>query len=511
MKKNNTKVLIIFLIFFILVLFQHHFMWLYHDDYGYASLSYVGNVYKTSFLGYKTNLIDILNFCKYHYMNWGGRILYFFIECIMLRFGMHLFRIVQSLVITGIFFYIYKIVSCIVKKEDWKIAVMSVSLYGLFEILLFRNGIFWITASVLYLFPFLPFFMYIYYFVLKYKKKHSVGDYIISCLLVLFAAFSQEQISAMVVAFIFMYGIYMYLTNHKRIDFQIIINFVFSLLGFAILMLSPGSKARMSMTPEFYDLSLFEKLKVNIPSILFNNFGGYTRMFSLLFLAVGVYFAFSNYRNKKNCLNISALVSNGTVFIFSVLKYDVYFSWLYNYKSIGWFKIIAMIVIFINLALLAYSIIYYFIKENNFIIPILFIASLGSQAVMLMAPYFSLRCAMVMQFIDFIIILYALSKLLMKNNKQLFIIPLVVVCLFNYSEITYGYYKNDANNRYNHEKLLEVRDKIKNGELIDRVVLKKMINIAYANDEPYEENRSYIKTYMRAYYQLPEDFIIDYE
>lgn len=57
---KNNKILTIFVIFFLFVLFQHHFMWLYHDDYGYASLSYVGNVFKNNNAGYHTSINDIL-------------------------------------------------------------------------------------------------------------------------------------------------------------------------------------------------------------------------------------------------------------------------------------------------------------------------------------------------------------------------------------------------------------------------------------------------------------------
>ena len=515
MKKNNKKVLIVFAIFFVLVLFQHHFMWLYHDDYGYASLSYIGDVYKSSYAGYHTNLIDIIRFCSFHYNNWGGRVLYFFIECIMLRFGMHVFRIVQSIVITGIFYYIYKIVSSIIKKDDYRLAILCVSLYGMFEILLFRDGIFWITASVLYIFPLLPFFMYVYHYVVKQKKMNRIIDIILSSTLLLFATFSQEQISAMVVAFVFMILVYKYIEAKKKINWAYVVNFVFALIGFGILMLSPGSRLRMGTTPEFYNMSLFEKLDVNIPSVIIHNFGIYTRVFTLVFFAIGLYLTYINVKNSKNkntkVLNSIALISNGLILFFSIIKPESYFSWVYNYKTMTWFKTIALWLIVIQLALFAYSVILYFVKEKNYLLPILFISSLGTHAVMLMAPYYSLRCSMVMQFVDFIIILYVLSKVFMGKNKYILIIPFVIICLFNYVEITYGYYRNNAINQYNHDVLIDARDRIKNGEKIDRVVLIKMKDIAYANNEPYEINREYIKNYMRIYYQLPEDFIIDYK
>ena len=41
---KKKRVLLIFLIFFLLLLLQYQFLYLYHDDYGYASLSYAVDI-----------------------------------------------------------------------------------------------------------------------------------------------------------------------------------------------------------------------------------------------------------------------------------------------------------------------------------------------------------------------------------------------------------------------------------------------------------------------------------
>ena len=72
---KQHRVAVIFTLFFLLVLLQHQFMWLHHDDYAYASLSYVdiGNV------GNQYGISEIFQFLITHYMNWGGRVLCFFV------------------------------------------------------------------------------------------------------------------------------------------------------------------------------------------------------------------------------------------------------------------------------------------------------------------------------------------------------------------------------------------------------------------------------------------------
>ena len=156
---KKYKIPLIFGIFFLLVLFQHQFLHLYHDDYGYASLSYAYTLEGAN--GHSNNLAQILQFLIGHYNVWGGRILFFFIECILLNLSLPLFRIVQSIIITLIFYFIYKITYNIIKKHKTKIALLSCACYGLIQFQTFKSGIFWVTASVLYVFPVLFMFLFI--------------------------------------------------------------------------------------------------------------------------------------------------------------------------------------------------------------------------------------------------------------------------------------------------------------------------------------------------------------
>ena len=142
-------------------------------------------------------------------------------------------------------------------------AIFIALLYGTFQIMLFRGSIFWITASILYVFPILPFLMFIYHYILNDNKNHIVIYYILCGLLVFLASFSQEQISAMVVGYIAM--------------------LIVSLIGFAILMLAPGNSIRMlhPTSVSFYSLGLIDKIKLNLPQIILNNFSNHSLSISL--------------------------------------------------------------------------------------------------------------------------------------------------------------------------------------------------------------------------------------
>ena len=512
LKKENKKVLIVFLVFFIVLCFQNHFMWLYHDDYGYAALSYTGDIFKLHNNGFNTSLVDLYNFCIYHYNNWGGRVLYFFFEGIIMHFGIHGFRLFQSVTFTLLFYYIYKIVSFIIKKDDYKLAIFIASLYGIFELELIRDGVLWFTASILYIIPLLPFLIFIYRYVLKEKNK-SIKDIIIAFLLVFLASFSQEQVSAMVVAFIILYNLDKIIKN-KKFELKEIPVIISSLIGFVILLLCPGNKVRMGGSNEFYQLSIFARLAKSIPDALMSNFGGDTRIFTFLFMTSIAFLAFENINNKKNKkfnkLNIMSFISTVLIMIVSVFNSSGYFRYLLYMSESLIYKAIVFLIITIQLLLIVYTIILYFYRKKEINIIRIFIASLGSQVVMLIAPYFPLRCVLMFEIMSFLIIGYAAYEFY-KKHGYIFIIPIIIALSINYLSITYGYIKNNDANAYNYKTLMNVSKRIEQGENISSVTLKKLNDDRYASCMPYEENHEYIYKYMKPYFKLPEDFVIEYK
>lgn len=100
--KDIILVIAIFIIFAIFLIFQHQFLYLYHDDYGYASLSYIGgapeNIHGTNF-----TFSDIINFLQKHYMNWGRKSIIIFCRSCWLT----LFRIKWISHLTSNYYFRY--------------------------------------------------------------------------------------------------------------------------------------------------------------------------------------------------------------------------------------------------------------------------------------------------------------------------------------------------------------------------------------------------------------------
>ena len=81
----------------------------------------------------------------------------------------------------------------------------------------------------------------------------------------------------------------------------------------------------------------------------------------------------------------------------------------------------------------------------------------------------------------------------------------------NYAIIVKGYYKNNFINQYNDEQLQIASQRIKSGETIDNIKLKKLIDSTYGGDMPYYENCEYILTWIKNYYSILQEVVIIYE
>ena len=507
----NHKIALIFLLFFGLVFLQHQYLWLYQDDYGYASLSYAYNV--TSVIGHKFSLLQLFDFLIGHYKCWGGRVLYFFIECSSLRIGLPFFRLLQSLFITGIFYFIYKIIIKIVKKEDWKIALASCLCYGMIEIMTFRDGIFWISASVLYLLPLLPLFAFIYFY--TFNRKQTVFYNIMVSLLVFLASFSQEQIGTMTISYIILLTIFEYYQSRK-VDCQNLMMVFASLIGFAILMLAPGNIARMNdvSSAGFYNLSFLEKIVRNMPYIISTNFGIYTRIFCIFFFSSVCYVCLKNIKYKEGIafFNYLAMISNFGILAITLYKEIGYFDFLtYLNNSKIWHYFILGIMC-LQLLLVLYSLTLYIYKKSYSLL-LLFYASIISQGVMLMAPSFGFRAVLPFEFVIFLFELLVYSDIIleMQNNKKKLPITEGILCIVA-SIITYGYYQNNKYHAENDKILRKVSEDIEKGTVTySKIKLHKVKNSLYTGEMPYFEAYSYIKSWIYQYYNIPNTIEITYE
>lgn len=534
--KNNKKIIIIllFLMFFVFLIYQHQGLYLYFDDYGYASLSYAYNVEQVKGLNY--NLTEILQFAKGHYEVWGGRVLFLTIEIIILRYlGLQGFRIIQSLVILGIYACIYLILKNICNKnnDSIKLALLSIISYGIIEIAAFRAGVFWITASVLYIFPVFTMLMYIYMYIRykdnknnisnknenidsnkeKYKYKNRIINIlyiIVMGILVFFTTFSQEQVATAGITIVLINTIYN-IVKTKKLDKTDLILFICAIIGFGVLMLAPGNEVRKTnpLNNGFYQLSFVSRTLEQYKQIVINNFNESTKIFTLFFLVATLYCTYRNEKEKKglSIINHISCLSMIIIFFFTILQPEGYFINLLKEREFHIYEYACILLSIIQLALIIYTYtVYCWNNKNIYLVAILY-GSIISQMCMLVAPYFPTRSILMFEILMGLLMIKVLKDIEF-NNKLMFYyiaIPCVFVCCLNIYNITKGYHKNIEINKYNDTMLQDA----KNNDL-QTVTLKKLYNDNYGYVQLYHGIQM-VKTYMCEYYDLPTDIEIDYQ
>lgn len=522
LNKKNYIIIFLFVLFLLFLIYQHQGLYLYFDDYGYASLSYAYNMENVKGLEY--NIGDIMQFAQGHYNVWGGRMLFLTLEIVSIHYlGLQGFRIIQSIIILGIAVLTYLILKNIFKLKEGsiKLAILSIVSYGVIEIVIFRSGIFWISASVLYIFP-IAFFLLFLYLYMKYKeninfKNKTVKNiYILAMAISIFAAtFSQEQIAIAAVALIGILTIYNNTKNKETSKIDIAMC-VIALVGFTILMIAPGNEAR-KLSPSsggFYDRPFIERTIDDYKAIVTKNFNGATRIFSLLFLGATAYCSFKNEKEKKGMkwLNHISCISIAIIVGFSFIYPNGYFEKLLQ-ESPSIIKTYATVAVSaVQVILMFYSLtVYLWDKKHIYLVAILF-AGIISQAAMLVAPGFPERSAVIFEILMNVLMIKILTDIGLENKQVYYYlaIPIVIICCLNSYHITKGYHLNIEVNKYNDAKLLETKQKIEQGEKIEKITLKKLKDDRFGYDQLYQ-GILMVKTYICEYYDLPSEIEIQYE
>ena len=501
-KNENIIIFFEFITIFLLLFFVHNLIGLYYDDYGNASLSYgsiIDGVEGTNF-----NIGHIFKWIANTYMNWGGRVLYASTILIpLLKGGSTVYMLLQSIIITIILYLSYKIIlNYNIKIKDKKIFIPIILfiLYCLIDIAIHRGGTYWASASILYVWPMLPFLLSIYlYQKLKNKikekntKKWKI-NFIILMLMIFIATFSQEQIGIAVIIFYVVYIFFDHLKEIKKylkLDLFVLIN---SIISYAILFFAPGNMSRLATNSDFSNLSFFEKIEQNMPIILKILFSNEMFIFVLILSMVLIISLFNNIKKNKYLL-IPIITQIIFVIIHFLNIYEVIEIPFYPHLMI--FRIIYLINLLINLFI-------YSIYNKKMTIIAFGLSAAGSVFCLLMSPTIVYRSYIPLLLLLFIIIILIYIDCFNKNklcNKILIIIFIPLVCfgMKNYYKIYSGYKMNYAMIKYN-----EIVLKNYGGQ--NTINLYKLYDDTYGISMPYNkiEGNLSSESWMKEYYNIPD-------
>ena len=467
--KKKDIFLIVSFLFFLFLIVQHQAVFMYHDDYGYACLTYG---YEGNAHGMHWNLMDLLRFMNWHYFNWGGRVFYFSFFTIALKLGENFIQIFQATIIFLINIAIYK--SC--KRHDYDLPAMIVIFFAWFSISISAiiDGVFWYTASAIYVWPFAAFFYSVFFLKSKkIKRRYSIaGGILLFC-----AGFSQEQVAF----FVIVYSLCKIVEAFVIKDKKSILIYLCGILGSIVLLAAPGNWLRAGDNQDFYNLSIIQKLFTNVPKIFSANFnqdaGARVVMYVVLLCVLGKVLL------KKWWIVLTDCILGG-LFLYGV------------HKNILFLEGIFVICLVAEIA-------FYLIKTKKFDCLYIFLGAMATQAMLVVSPVVAPRTC-----IPFYIPMGYVAAVILVDSFDDGIIVKTAIAVFgiisvvNVCSVTKGYYSNYDEYTYDRKVLEAASQDIKDGKDVQEIELKKLENDRYSGGMPYTID--YIKYWMKDYYEMPQ-------
>lgn len=511
--------LIPFAILFIVLLILFHYIYLYHDDFAYASLGYA----RENFTPEKSSgniLYDVLSAMHFHYINWGGRVVFFFFLSFLFQMNLTVIQIFCPLVITLIMYSIYRFS----KMESGNFHALIIPLFACILYLSIGQGtlkdsIHWITAFSEYLLPFLFFFIaVIIHQSAKYESGIATGrkTWHFPVMIICFAlsAVSHEQISIVTVAYCAICLFTTILRGSKEERTWDIAFLLISVGGLVFLLAAPGNFVRMQYEMQVHNtqnIPLIKKAAIQTMRIVVKNISPRLYVFLIPFILMQVYASFRLLKEKAGikALNIAGIIY---YFITLILLCPLYLLIIKNDSSFNignplHVSIVTAFLVFFILSL--YTTVFFLVRKGKQASAILYICALLSQAAMIASPIMAARNQVIFLFLLFPVLCVFLSDITLSspNFRTAAIIAVIVMGVYssiNMFDITSGYHRNGAANRYNDHVMRQSANDLKTGKKINRIVLRKIPDLKYAEKMPYEEPRfDYINTMMKSYYHIP--------
>lgn len=526
-KKKIIKMLIsaaatvlVFALFFVFLIKQNSMVYLAHDDFGYATLSYV---YKEEGIeGQNFDLEQLTHYLTGHYNRWGGRILSFAQEIILLQKGTDYMRAYNAISVAAIFILILCLAQRGKKSKFLPLsALFTVALFGILGREATMRGMYWYTASILYTVPVMYIFagtllLYVTAFG-QAEKNFSLSKILMipfCTVLFFFGAFSMEQVgiaAVMIAAAMCIYSCF----KHRN-PLMLIYTappLLASVLGYHILLMSSGNNMRKKMYEEYYSQSFLGQMLTGGRNIAETVFRRGNIAFVVLIAVVTLLCAYALIKKRKKNVfykvlgGITALGAAFSVIIAAAEKYSG------TVDALLWVYLVFM-ALTVSLWLFSSK------SVGDFVIWCVFFGGLVSQAACLIAPVYFDSCFIVF-FMSFAVVTVRMfAEVFDIFNKKIAVGTVCAACAvcvtaggIQSAKIYNGFKSNVRVQEYNEAMLRYAGELYASGQALDEIPLMRLKNETYTSSTmPYD--RELIKDWMKIYYSLPanltyEDFVYE--
>jgi len=466
------------------LLAQHQLVFPYHDDWGYAVLSYTTE--QTGISGQMFTLADVISFVADEYKSWSGRVAAFFFQINLFKLGLDYVRVYQVSSILAIL--LFSLLIAANKRSNILLFVLPPLLYLAMPSYTLVGGVYWFSAAAGYMWG-LPFLLCGAYLI-----KRNDGLNLGSVLLLSVSALFHELIAVVSVSFVltYMFLCHVSLKRSKELYRNATLS-VPVLLFAAVAILAPGNFRRKSVSSYQSE---------NIGDIVLTNF----QSMADFWLKSGIAFTL--------VLVASLVVLSLDEKSFRQSKWRV--------KVEYWYLVALALVLVLLVALDQYlfiapalfTVAFGFVlfrfcagSSTGVVVFSLFVGSVASLVPLLFSPGVPGRALIPYYFLLFSPIVFSYSRV---DNLQKFVVAglgvfvAVTIGLLNVFNIYDGYKRNYQVNVVNDSKLTALSFDIRNGlPATQSVILYKLPAPTFAETMPYE--RPLIEKWIKKYYEIPSD------
>lgn len=286
----------IYLFFYFLIAFAFHLIFAqpFNDDF---------------FFQEKAASTTLFDFLKERYATWTSRLLIETVLFLLFRTNLIFWKFFDSLILTGIIYYIIKLS---IPEQNKNLAFTAI-LYFLLVPLKMFNSAGWVTTTLTYTWPFLTFMPFLLISkALIERRKVNCALKVISILLLFFAVNKEEILALCIGCSIFLFIVY----SHKgKIEKKDVVFFtaalLISLFSLIFIITCPGNKERTIVSireyfPNWKNISFVQKCHMGFLSIFSYFFG--IREINFLLIPLLCVMTFKAYKKQNSKDFITTIV-----------------------------------------------------------------------------------------------------------------------------------------------------------------------------------------------------------
>jgi hypothetical protein len=465
---------VFFLFFFVFLLAQHWLVFPYHDDWGYATLSYSTEV--VTGVGRAFSQADLIQFLYQEYQSWSGRFFPFFLQINLFKYGVEFVRLVQVFVLVLIVFSAVFVSQR--RRELWSSLLLVPVAYLLaLPTFVTAGGLYWFSASIAYAWGVSLFGVAT---ALVIHKGYFNWP---STVLVALAALFHEQMSVAMFAFMLSYTGFLSLQRAStKFLWQELPHHLIVLVAALLVILAPGNFVRRNVSTYPHE-GIFATIWANsndIATFLLNSEGVPISLFFVLSLII-----FASQFGSYVPTQWFVLAGVGLVMLlFTVLPP----------------------IVTVGLWLIALTVIHFVGVRRGLIPPVIaatFVAAVASLILLFFAPSVSGRALLTFYLLMLFPSVYWIS--ISWDCKRWLMVSVSVLAIMAMPQVirTYnGYSANAPYHQVNHAKLLAAGFDNLHNTGPNTLFLYRLPEERFAETMPYQRN--IICHWLQRYYSIPD-------